>query len=212
MTRARLAAICAAALAAAVTPVVVRAPKPALSLPGDVRSIDEAVTALQSSPARDWDLVNEAVLLVNAKFTRYSLWHFWENSDAAFRNSRGFAYQYNLALLRILRRLGIQAQGVHAARVRFEPAKPSPWWASGHMWVRVTIDGQTRDVGASDASNRSGSVNFIPVSDARPLNLWTVALVRATLAPNAVWQVWRSWLTGKPVPRWFYRSFHGHAS
>ena len=70
--------------AAAFTPVVLRAPKPAMNLPRDVRDLHEALEDCLESRLDGWELVDFATRLVNEKFTRYSVWHLWENSGLAF--------------------------------------------------------------------------------------------------------------------------------
>ena len=130
--------------AAAFTPVVLRAPKPAMNLPRDVRDLHEALEDCLESRLDGWELVDFATRLVNEKFTRYSVWHLWENSGLAFKNSRGFSEQYNLGLARILSGLGYDVQGVHARHVRFEPDRPgTAKWRNGHTWLRVSYHGET---------------------------------------------------------------------
>lgn len=198
------------ALVAVAVPVVVRAPEPALSLPRDVRDLDEALDDCLGARLDGWALVDYATALVNQKFSRYSLWHLWESSGLAFHNSRGFSDQYNLALGRLLAGLGFEVQAVHASRVRFdsERAGGAPWWNSGHTWLRVAHDGQTLDVCASRADHRAGQVRFTPISDVRPVHPWTGLDIRLALAGPVACQVWKSILTGRPVPRWLYRGFH----
>lgn len=203
---------CAAAaglVAGAVTPVVWRAPEPALSLPRDVRTLDEALDDCLGTRLDGWELVEYATALVNQKFTRYSLWHLWETSGLAFKNSRGFSDQYNLALGRLLAGLGYQVQAVHAARVRFaDEVVRAPWWNAGHTWLRVSHAGRTLDVCAARAEHRVGEISFDAISDVRPLNPWTGLNIRLALAVPVTYQVWKSWLTGRPVPAWLYRGFH----
>lgn len=202
-------AIAATASAIAV-PVVVGAPKPVPSWPHDVRTLDEAVDDCLVSGLDGWALVDYATALVNQKLTRYSLWHLWESSGVAFRNSRGFSDQYNIALGRLLAGLGFEVQVVQAARVRFNSPQPrhAPWWVIRHTWLRVTHEGRTLDVCASRAGHRAGHVQFTPLSDVRPIHPWSTWDTRLSLAIPVAYQVWKAWLTGEPVPRWMYREFH----
>lgn len=202
-------ALVASLLSVAAAPVVARAPEPALSLPRDVRDLDEALDDCLGAKLDGWRLVDYATSLVNQKFTRYSLWHLWESSGLAFKNSRGFSDQYNIALGRLLAGLGFEVHAVHAGRVRFESHPHGvPWWNTGHTWLRVTHAGQTLDVCASRAGHKAGHVRFEPVSDVRPVHPWTGINIRLALAAPVTCQVWKSMLTGKPVPRWLYRGFH----
>lgn len=197
--------------AVALAPVVLRAPEPALSLPRDIRDLDEALDDCLGTRLDGWELVDYATELVNQKFTRYSLWHFWETSGLAFKNSRGFSDQYNLALGRLLAGLGFEVQVVHASRVRFDSSRQgAPWWNAGHTWLRVSYGGRTLDVCASRADHRAGQVRFDPVSDVRPMNPWSGFDIRLALAGPVTYQVWKSMLAGRAVPRWMYRGFHDH--
>lgn len=202
-----------AAIAAvgAVAPVVVRAPEPALSLPRDVRTLDEALDDCLGSGLDGWELVDHATRLVNQKFSRFSLWHLWESSGLAFQHSRGFSEQYNLALARVLAALGFEVQAVHAGRVEFDterPGKNAPSRAAGHTWLRVTAEGETRDVCASRGDHTAGHLRFTPVTPVQPLRPWTGFGIRLALAGPVIKQVWQSWLTGSQVPRWLHRGFH----
>ncbi|WP_341730236.1 hypothetical protein [Brooklawnia sp.] len=190
-------------------PVVARAPKPAMNLPRDVRDLHEALADCLESRLDGWELVDYTTRLVNDKFTRYSIWHLWENSGQAFKNSRGFSEQYNLALARILSGLGFNVQAVHAGHVRFDPERPgTSTWRNGHTWVRVSYQGDTRDVCASRAGHRAGRVSFTALSDVRPVRIWTGAVIRLGFAGPLCFEVWKSWLSGHPVPRWVFRGFH----
>ncbi|GAA2179298.1 hypothetical protein GCM10009785_05420 [Brooklawnia cerclae] len=191
-------------------PVVARAPKPVPNLPRDVRTLDEALDDCLATSLDGWELVDYATRLVNQKFTRYSLWHLWEGSGVAFRNSRGFSDQYNMALGRVLAGLGFEVQVVQAARVRFTPPRPgsAPWWVIRHTWLRVTHAGRTLDVCASRADHRAGHVRFAPLSDVRPVYPWSTVDTRLGLAGPVAYQVWKAWFTGEAVPRWMYRGFH----
>ena len=186
---------------AAIAPVVVASPKPQPQMIGDVRTIDDAITRLDAAGDSGWELVQSAVDLVNSQFSAYSAWHLWESPEVAFRNSRGFSIQYNVALAQILRGLGFEVEVVHAARVR--GATPRPWWRTGRTWLRVTHDGRTRDVSAG-RQGPVGELCFTPVSEVRAVNPWTTIGIRLAMTPLVAFQVWKAWLTRRPVPAWIY--------
>lgn len=192
----------AAALAAFFAPAVLTAPRPARSTPG--RDVEEIAASCRATGLRGWELVDEATRQVHEAFDHTSLWHLWEGSQVALANGRGWAAQYNGALMLVLRRLGIDARVVHAARVR--GLGNNPWWQAGHSWLQVTVDGRTRDVCASRAENRAGQVQFVPVTPVRPMNRWTRALVSLSLSPVVAVQAWKQ-LAGAPVAPWLYRDF-----
>lgn len=198
----------AAVVAVAAAPVIARAPEPTLNLPRDVRTLDEALNDCLGCRLEGWALVDYATALVNQKFTRYSLWHLWETSGQAFKNSRGFSDQYNLALARLLTSLGFKVRPVHARHVRFDDGRNGWSWHRGHTWLQVTHAGQTLDVCAGLADHRAGRVRFRPLSEVHPYHPWTVLGTRLVLAVPVSYQVWKSWLTGRPTPGWLYRGFY----
>jgi hypothetical protein len=46
----------------------------------------------------------------------------------------------------------------------------------GHTWLRVTIDGETRDLWAGHMNNRPDQVNFAPLAPVWPGNRFTLLL------------------------------------
>lgn len=199
----------ARALAVVVAPVVWRAPEPSLSLPHDVRDLEEALDDCLGTRLDGWELVNYATALVNQKFTRYSTWHLWETSGAAFKNSRGYSIQYNLALGRLLAGLGYDVTMVYARRVQFDhDPEHKSWWQAWHTWLRVGHAGRTLDVCASREENRAGDVAFTPITKVGHLPPWGTISSRMVIAGPMIYQVWKSWITGGQVPRWVLREFH----
>ncbi len=206
--RSKLTILTASALslaAAAALPVVLAAPRAERANPEGVRTLDDTVHRCRASALRGWDLVSFATDLVNRKFTRYSAWHLWESPSLAFLNSRGQSNQYNLALATVLKRLDFEVQVVHAARAR--KSYPNPWFHTGHTWLRVTHQGRTLDVCASDSANRPGQVTFTPVTPARPWRPWAGPAISVALLPFVTGQVWRQWVNGEEVAGWLFRDF-----
>ena len=197
-------------IGAVIVPIVVRAPEPALNLPRDVRTLEEAVDDCMGTRLAGWELVDYATHLVNQKFTRYSLWHLWESSGQAFERSRGCSVQYNLALGRVLAALGFEVEVVRADQVEFDTERPgeTPDWTHQHTWLRVNHDGQVRDVSAAGADHRAGQVRFHPLGEVVPQQPGEGVAWRLKLAPVVIYEVWKAWLTRRPVPRWIFRGFH----
>jgi Transglutaminase-like superfamily len=158
-----------------------------------------AVSACWRSGAAGWDLVDQASRLVHDRFTTYSVLHVWEQPETAFRRRRGFCTQYNGALTHILRRLGIDAWMVYAARVRFDD---NAEWTLGHTWVRVRLDAEVRDVCARSAGNRPGSVGFIWLGQVRRLGPLARVASAAGTAAVAFAAVFLARLRGQGRPRW----------
>lgn len=188
-------------LAAALVPVWVMAPPPLqVDGPDTVKGIAEACSA---TGAAGRELADEAVRRVALAYPAHSLWHLTESPGASLRAHRGWSHQYNTVLSEVLRRLGFKTRLVHAARVR---GFGYPWWLSGHSWVKITIDGREFDACASEPASRVGYPPFVPVSAELPLRTVTRWAVGAALVPFVVVEVWRAWVTGRPVAPWVYGS------
>ena len=183
--------------------VVARAPRPEPVRPQGVETIADAVRVCRETGLTGWELVDHATHLVHDKFSTYSAWHLWERPAVAFTHSRGYCNQYNLALAAVLRGLGFEVSAVHASRVRMWHSRP--WWHNGHAWLRVTHAGRTLDVDASQASNRAGSVGFVPVTEIRPFTRLSELDTALASVPFVTWTVWQAWVTGRDVPEWLYR-------
>lgn len=197
-------AVAAGAAGVAVAPVLLRAPRAVQAHPDGVHTIRDAIWAGRTSGLSGWELVEFARSLVHRKFTRFSILNLWETPGRAFRNSRGYANQYNGALAEILEGLGFQVARVFATRVRQDI---NPWWRMGHSWLRVTIDGRTLDVCASRADAGPGEVDFIPVTEVLPFRTMTYWNTNNGMILFTVLACWRATLSREPLPRWMYREF-----
>lgn len=196
-TTARLALVLGAAAAA---PVVALAP----AATGTGATVDDLIDEAHASGLRGWELVDRATELVHGSYDHYSAWHLWESAATSLAHGRGASVQVNQVLARVLEGLGFEVEVVHAARVRLGR---HPWWHAGHLWVRVSIADDQRDVCAMTAGNRAGQVAFTPLTEVRDVHPWTVAAVTVGLAPFVTVQVWRQLLRGDDVPDWMYRPF-----
>jgi hypothetical protein len=113
----------------------------------------------------------------------------------------GYCTQYNLALKHLLTRLGFSTQAVFSLKVQ---VINNPDWVMGHTWLRVTIDGETRDVCAGELDNRPGDVNFRPVFPVLPGHPILLFLTHLGMIPFVGVLEWRALLTGRPSPDWTY--------
>jgi len=77
----------------------------------------------------------------------------------AFERGYGYCQQSAYALASLLKELGFDARVVTAVRNEF----PGPR-ITGHAWVRVVVDGQTRDIDPLFYDPVSGKLAFIPVT------------------------------------------------
>lgn len=201
MTRSRVRRrlLTGAALVAAVVPVVAGAPR---GRAGGT-DIDTLVSQCRASGLSGWALVDDATARLHASLAHESSWHLWYTPEASVRHGQGRDTQYNLALARVLRRLGFDVRVVHAALVR--GLGQPPWFQRGHLWLQVTHDGHTRDVCAGHPDNRAGHVPFAAVSEVQVARSWTPWVVAAGLAPFVVDEVWRSMLQRRRPDEWLYR-------
>lgn len=206
------AAVASAGVVSAIAPIVAAAPAPALNLPNDIRTAEEAIVDCLDSGYDGWDLVDYAAKLVNRKFTRYSVWHLWEPAALAFKHSRGFSDQYNRVLKSVLAALGFDAWLVRCEDVTFTPGRddPGPDALCGHTWVQVAYDGEIRDVCASRHHNEPGKVAFSVHGEVEPVGWCSGVKVRARLAVPVAFEVWKALMTRTHVPRWLFRGFHDH--
>jgi hypothetical protein len=128
-----------------------------------VTSIDDAVRQLRNSGEIGWELVAAGQSLVDAKM-EYSQRNGWDTAPRAFPRSMGYCQQPAMALLLILRKLGIAARPVYALRCRFPLARTheyrDPGGIFGHMWLVVSINGVEKDVCPGHPHNTSGKVHF----------------------------------------------------
>lgn len=188
-----------AVLALVLGPVVASAPG-RVKVPG-ADTVAALAAECRATGATGQTLANEAVCAVARAFPYYSLWHLWESPQRALRSHRGWSHQYNTVLLLVLRELGFTARLVHAARVR---GFGRPWWFNGHTWVKVEISRHELDACASSAAHRAGAVNFVPLTRELPMRRVTRWALGVAMAPFVVVEVWRSWLTRKPLAPWVY--------
>ena len=190
----------AALVAAALVPVVARAPRGSTTGTSPAALADEA----RATGLSGWALVDDATMRVHRSLAHQSSWHLWYTPAASLRHGQGRDTQYNLALADVLGRLGFQVDVVHAAWVRGLGAQP--WFQRGHLWLRVRVDGHTRDVSASHETNRAGHVPFVAESEVQAARPWTPWVVALGLTPFVVREVWGSMLGGRPPAPWLYRA------
>ena len=166
-----------------------------------VVTLKDAVEACRQSGLRGWELVTFAQQLVAKKFATYSTLNLWDPPGRAFTYGSGYCTQYNLALGQLLRRLGFEVTAVFALKARFFD---NPDWSMGHTWLRVTLDGETRDVCAGRADNVAGKIHFVPLSAVhrgRPLTLFFTHL---GLIFFMGFLEWKALITRTEPPSWAY--------
>jgi len=145
---------------------------PTLSLPKGRRpgledlTLDQAAMRLRAFGADGWDLVEKARRLVGERMA-YCRRNGFDSYRRAFRRGYGYCEQSASALARLLQLLGFDARPVHSERNRF----PDRHASTGHAWVRVSYDGETRDIDPKHQDPATGEFLFAPGHDAREYSL-----------------------------------------
>lgn len=152
-----------------------RSSTPDQTMVDGVTTIEDAVDACRNTGLRSWNLVAYAQQLAARKVT-YSRRNTWDTPACAFERGRGYCQQQALALMRIYTQLGIQARPVFATRCAFPPkmvdGMPWPGGVSGHVWLRVTLEGDERDVCPGSLDNMPGVTHFRVLSKVHTLYRW----------------------------------------
>jgi hypothetical protein len=135
-----------------------------LSLPRGERpgvpklTIDQAARQLQESDQVGWDRVEAARALVGQRM-HYSRRNSFDSAERAFERGYGYCMQHAYALQQLLSKMGYNARVVQAFQNRFANGE-----VTSHAWVRVTLEGQTRDVDPLFWDAEAGQPAFTPLS------------------------------------------------
>jgi transglutaminase-like putative cysteine protease len=133
-----------------------------LSLPPAIRpgltplTLEDAATQLQATDQTGWALIEAARALVSERMT-YSRRNSFDSHRQAFERGYGYCQQHAYALQDLLGRLGFAAEVVHSFSNAFPDGQVAP-----HAWVRVTFDGETRDVDSLFYNAEAGTLAFTP--------------------------------------------------
>jgi hypothetical protein len=175
-------------------------PKPGRTTVDGITTIEDAVKVLKTSGLSGLGLVARAQGLTAGKM-EYSRRNPWDSWSRCFERGMGYCIQQGMALRTIYDRLGIESRPVQAFRCAFpegvvqgvkEPAR-----VSGHMWLRVRVDGKDYDVCPGSESNTPGSFHFKPLSPVRKVRSWTVPLLHAYSAAENVRRDWKNLFPGR---------------
>ncbi len=93
-------------------------------------------------------------------------------------------------------RLAIESRPVQTLRAVFPPSVvhgvEEPQGVSGHMWLRVRMDGKEYDVCPGRVSNRPGVIHFQLLGPVRQVAAWTIPILHAFSAARNVRRDWRN--------------------
>jgi hypothetical protein len=117
----------------------------------------------------------------------------------------GYCTQYNLALRHILDRLGFETEAVFARKVR---VLTNLDWTLGHTWLRVTLQGEVREVCAVYIENEPGRANFEPVTPVHHGRTAILLLMHLGMLPFCGFVEWRAMLSGQGNPGWTFQQTH----
>ncbi len=130
-------------------------------------TITEAIAQCKATGLAGWPLVEYAQRLV-AGAMEYSWFNSFDMPDKAFEKGQGYCWQQAGALNLILKGLGLDSRLVHAIRNSFpetiRDGVTLPAMVSGHVWCRVQVDGQEKNVCPGRESNRPSVMHFKPLS------------------------------------------------
>jgi hypothetical protein len=170
---------------------------------GGVTTIEDAVDVCRRQGVEGWEGVSSAQRLVNRKFTTYSTRNLWDAPSSAFARGMGYCTQYNLALKRILDRLGFETEAVFCLKVK---VADNPEWTMGHTWLRVTVGDEVRDVCAGQVENTPGRNGFVPLKRVWHGSEWILLLTHMGLILYMGAIEWAAVLRGGDVPQWTFRA------
>jgi hypothetical protein len=139
-----------------------------------IGNIGDAIRACAKCGLNGWPLVEYAQKLVSRRM-KYSYSNSLDFPAGAFEKGMGYCWHQASSLNSILRGLGFKSRMVHAVRNRF-PDKllegtVMPGRVSGHVWCRVTLDGEEKDVCPGDEKNVPGRIHFTLLSPVRDWNI-----------------------------------------
>ena len=170
-------------------------PSPASKTVDGVTTIEEAEVACRASGLAGRTLVAYAQKLTARRF-EYSRRNPWDTWEAAFARGMGYCVQQAMALHRLYERLGIESWPVQSLRVRFPGhvvhGVSEPPGISGHMWLRVKVDGEVFDVCPGNPSNVPGVTHFQPLTRVMRVRLWAVPILLVLSAAENVRRDWKN--------------------
>jgi hypothetical protein len=126
-------------------------------------TIEDTVNTCRESGLKSWELVAFVQRLVSGHMS-YSYFNSFDKPEAAFEKGMGYCWQQSGALNIILKRLGFDSSLVHSVRCRFPDVVREGVTihigVSGHVWCRVRIGDEEKDVCPGRITNEPGKVHF----------------------------------------------------
>ena len=106
----------------------------------------------------------------------YSYTNSFDLPHRALNKGRGYCWQQASILNELLRKCGFESRMVYCTKNSF-PAKTYdgvalPPFISGHVWCRVSYNGQVGDVCPGNPHNRFGVIHFKPLATVKSWNVF----------------------------------------
>ena len=120
----------------------------------EAMTLEEAAVRLAVTGKTGWDLV-EAARALTADRMQYCRRNSFDSPARAFQRGYGYCVQQAHALVDLLTRLRLEAKVVQAFRNRFPDGT-----VGGHAWVRVTVNGEERDIDLLFYHTETGALTF----------------------------------------------------
>jgi len=115
-----------------------------------------------------WALVETAQKIVAQKM-KYSRRNGFDSPKKAFERGFGYCLTQTEALKIILDDFKINSRIVQCVRCKFGPMEIHEYktesFISGHAWLRVTVDNETKDVAIGSPENIPGKIDFEILSE-----------------------------------------------
>ena len=126
-------------------------------------TIENAIQICKDTGLNDWELVAFAQSLVNQNI-KYSITNSFDTPEEAFEKGKGYCWHQAKVLNKILIDLGFSSRLVHAYKnyfpeVEFEGIVLKDF-VTGHLWCRVTIGTEEKDVCPGNIKNKPGITQF----------------------------------------------------
>lgn len=137
--------------------------KPSVTRTVEHMTIDGAVSVCRETGLSDWELAAFAQRLVAGRMS-YSYFNSFDSPKTAFEKGMGYCWQQAGALSMILKKLGLDCRLVHSVRNSFPDTVREGVTVhigvSGHVWCRVRIGDDEKDLCPGNPANEPGKVHF----------------------------------------------------
>ena len=127
-------------------------------------TLSQAAAQLRATGLAGWELVEAARALVGQRM-HYCRRNSQNTAAKAFERGYGYCMQHAYALSGLLARLGVEARVAQAFRNRFVDGS-----VTSHAWVRVTVEGERRDIDPLFWDTERGTIAFTPLSPVTGIN------------------------------------------